>query len=149
MFKKKIEILSARIKNFRGIRKMSSYKGKKVFSKSGEYGGRIRDVILKNDVMAGVIVNGKRKLFIDKEYFSSDTDDVVMLSIDPVTNIIGKQVFDADGKKIGRVIDVDRNTTSNTFSSLVVKKGLISKPINIPKEHIDILRKNVILKKKY
>ena len=72
-----------------------------------------------------------------------------MLKIEPVTNLIGKQVFDAVGKRIGSVSDVKRKTKSNNYTDLIVKKAIYRKAIAVPKKDIDVAKKNIILKKEY
>ena len=72
-----------------------------------------------------------------------------MLAIDPVVEFIGKHVFDSEGKNIGKVISLERKTSANTFASLVVRKNFYSKPINVPKEDINVFKENIILKRTY
>ena len=60
--------------------------------------------------------------------------------------MIGKQVFDADGKKLGRVKSVQRKGNANDFESVVVKRHFFSRGIAVPKSDIDVSKKNIILK---
>jgi sporulation protein YlmC with PRC-barrel domain len=149
MARKNAEIISTKVKNLDRLGDFSSYMGRKVFSKSGHYVGKVYDIITQNKCMVGVLVRGKLKIFIDKEYFMSDTPKAIMLSIDPVTNLLGKQVFDAIGKRIGKVSALERRGNSNVFSSLIVKKRAYSKPFVVPKKDIDTFKDNVILKKEH
>ena len=70
----------------------------------------------------------------------------VMLTIDSVLLLKGKVVFDSQGKKVGKVVDVIRPTNSNNFTDIVVKEKLWSKPKKIPKEKLAVYKKNIILK---
>jgi sporulation protein YlmC with PRC-barrel domain len=144
MFSRKIEVISSKTKKLEGTNTFSSYIGKKVYSKSGILLGAVRDVIMKNDIMLGVLV---KRVFIGKEFFKSYTADAIMLRIDPVTNLVGKQVFDSTGKRVGKVVELKRKGTGNSYTELRVKKNLYSKSIFIPKKDIKIAKKNVILKK--
>ena len=149
MFKKKIDVISAKVDNLSGLVSTKSYFGKKVVSKSGITLGKVTDVVLKNTVLQGVLLNGKYKLFVDKDYFSSDLGEAIMLSIDPVIMMKGKLVFDAQGRKLGKVIDLDKNSNANTFNALIVKKSIFKKAFLIPKEEIVASKGNIILNKMY
>lgn len=149
MFKKPIHLFSKKIKSLEGSVKSSSYLGKKVFSKFGQYVGRVYDVVLEKGFMVGVMIKGKKRLFIGVEFFDSQFDKGIMLSIDPVTLIIGKKVYDSVGKLVGKVVDVDRNTASNTFHALIVKKGLFFKPFIIPASDVVESKHNVLLNKSF
>jgi len=144
MFSKKIEVISTKTKKLEGTNSFSSYIGKKVYSKSGELVGSVKDVVMKNDIMLGVIV---KKIFIGKEFFKSYTEDAIMLGIDLITNLLGKQVFDSTGKRIGKVVELKRRGTGNSYNELRVKKNIYSRSAFINKKDIKIAKKNVILKK--
>lgn len=103
----------------------------------------------KDDVIKGILVSslGKR-VFIGKEYISEAAENSVMLSIDPVILLRGKRVFDADGRDMGKVIDVECTTNANTYASLKVRKG-IRKAQSIPASQVDVARHNIILNTSY
>lgn len=149
MFGKDMEFLSSKVEAIKDENKLSSYVGKKVFSKSGEYVGTVQDVVVNKDFVIGVICKGKMPVFIDKEFFESDSADAIMLKIEPVTSIIGKKVFDATGKKIGTVSDLDRKTNANAYNSLMVKKNALFKPFLIPKKDVAASKHSVLLKGEY
>lgn len=142
--KKKRTLLSTKVNDIEQMNFLSDYLGKKVFSVSGDKIGTIKDVVFENGVHKGFLLSNK--LFIDKEYFSKDYDHAMMLLIEPVTSIIGKLVFDVAGTKLGRVKDIERSNNANDYQSLLVKKNIFSKPLVIEKKHVDITKKNVILK---
>ena len=148
MFSKKIKIISNRFKKIDSLKKFSFYIGKKVYSKSGEYVGKIHDLLLKDDRFIGVLID-RRDVFIGREFFRGESADRIMLKIEPITNLVGKQVFDAAGKRIGSVSDVKRKSKTNNYTDLWVKKAIYRKAIAVPKKHIDIAKKNIILKKEY
>ena len=70
-----------------------------------------------------------------------------MLKIEPVTNLIGRQVFDSKGKRVGKVVEVIRKGTGNVYSELRVKKNIYSWSKHIPKKDIAVAKKSIILKK--
>ena len=144
MFGSKIQIVSSRTKKLEGTNSFSSYIGKQVYSKSGEMIGVVKDIIMKNDIMLGVIVH---KVFIGKEFFKSYTADAIMLKIDPVTNLIGKHVYDSAGDRVGKVVELKRKGTGNSFNELRVKRNIYTRSIFINKKDIQIAKKNVILKR--
>ncbi len=145
----KIRILSSKLKNINTKDKVTSYFGKKVLSKSGEYVGKVYDVILQKGSIIGYLVSGKVRIFIGKESIASQSEKTIMLKIEPVTNIIGKKVFDAAGKKIGSVFDLKRKSTANTYTDLKVRQAIYKKSFLIPKKEVRVSKKNVILDKVY
>ncbi|MFT4303930.1 MAG: PRC-barrel domain-containing protein [Candidatus Woesearchaeota archaeon] len=146
---KNLQILSKNFRNVDSMLNLRNYIRKKVFSSSGQYVGKVKDVYFQGSTLNGVLVKGKISLFVDKEYISSDTGESVMLSIEPVTSIMGKQVFDADGRNLGKVIALERKTNANSYVSLIIKRGLFRKNQVIPKEHIQVCSDNIILNKIY
>ena len=149
MLKKKIKSVSTKKKDTSSMESVRSYLGKKVISKSGNVVGKVFDVLFLGNTITGIIVVKKiSKLFLGKEFLNV-SEDAVMLSIDPVTALEGKRVFDADGKKMGKVKEVIRKGNTNTLSAIMIKKNFYSSAIKIPKDDIDISKKNIILKKVY
>jgi sporulation protein YlmC with PRC-barrel domain len=149
IFKKKIEVISNSLKNLEKIEKYSKYFGRKVYSKSGEFSGKVHDIGMKNQVFFGIFVKGKRRMFIEKKFISSDADGVIMLSIEPVINLLRKKVFDSNGKIIGKVIELERKNNSNNYEEIVVKKSFFRRSFKVPKKDIEAARQNVILNKAY
>lgn len=143
MKKKTTTILSSKQTTIEHMDFLSNYLGKKVFSQTGEKVGTIKDVVFEKGTHKGFLVSGD--LFIDKEYFSKEFEESMMLEINPVTLLIGKLVFDVDGKKVGKVIDIERTNNANDYKTILVKKNIFSKPIVIEKKEIDITKKNIIL----
>ncbi len=103
MFNSRVDIISKSVKDVENIKKSSSYIGKEVYSKSGEFVGKVYDIAMQNQCFTGIFISGRRKVLIEKGYIASDSDGVIMLNIEPVTNLIGKQVFDSSGKMIGKL----------------------------------------------
>jgi sporulation protein YlmC with PRC-barrel domain len=147
---KKLEAISTKGKDPLKMESFRSYIGKEVISKSGERIGKVHDLRFSGNSVTGIVVRRRlSRLFIDKEFIAGGSGGTIMLSIDPVTMMLGKQVFDADGKKMGKVSKVLRKGSSNTLTAVMVKKRMYSRGIKIPKEDIDVSKKNLILKKVY
>ncbi len=147
----RMKILSTKRKQPLKLDSFRDIIGKKVISKSGNSVGRVHDILLSGKGIAGIIASGRlrfSRLFIDEEFFGRVTN-AVMLSIDPVISLIGKQVFDADGKKLGKVVSLVRKGNENDFKAVVVKRRIYSKSVEIPKTDVDTFKKNIILKKVY
>ncbi len=142
-------LVSDNLGSLANTRLFSSYKGRKVFSKTGDLIGRVKDLVIEKNSLAGFKIGGKVSLIIGREFVATDTPEALLLSMDPVPLLVGKQVFDAKGRLLGVVSSLDRKTFGNTFSSLVVKRRFYSKPIVIPKDRIDVCEKNIILKKSW
>ena len=149
MFRKKTRVISNRFRKIDSLKKFSSYIGKIVYSKSGEHIGRIYDLLFSKDTFVGVLVKGKKDVFIGKEFFRGESDKSIILKIEPITNLIGKQVFDAIGKRVGIVKDIKRKTKSNNYTDLRIKKSIYRRSFYIPKKDIEVAKKNIILKKEY
>lgn len=145
----KLKIISTKKSDISKLEKLKSYIGKKVISKSGDKVGEVQDIVFSGPKIEGIIVSRKlSKIFVDLEYISMSKGNIMLL-VDPVIMLKGKLVFDADGKKLGKVFKVNRNSNANNFESLSVKKRIYSKVIKVPKEDIDTAKKNIILKKVY
>jgi len=135
------------------VSRMDSFRshiGKKIITKSGDSFGRVFDISFSGNTVAGIIAaRNLSKVFIGKEFVAGMTADSVMLSIDPVIMMIGKQVFDADGNKIGKVAKLVRKGSSNSYSAIIVKRKIYSKGIRVPRSDIETSKKNIILSKVY
>ncbi len=146
----KIKAILATKKDISKMEGFRSYLGKTVISKSGDKVGKVYDLAFSKSSMEGVIVARKlSKFFIDKKFLNAVSDKTVMLSINPVVMLLGKHVFDADGKKLGKVSGLVRKGSTNNFDALVVKKNIYSKQFKVPKVHIKVSKKNIILNKVY
>jgi len=147
---KEIEAIAPKKVDVGGMKKFRDYIGKKVISKSGGTVGRVFDIAFREKSVEGIIVMKRiSKLFIAREYVASMTSDAIMLSIDPSTMLVGRQVFDADGKKLGKVAKVLRKGMTNEIDAVIVRKNLYSKPLKISKQDIEACKKNILLKKMY
>ncbi len=146
LFKRKMNEIAEGKKDVSEMDSFRSYIGRKVIAKSGDNAGKIYDVLFKGREVCGIVVSRRAsKLFIARSFIADVSEKAVMLGITPVFMMLGKKVFDMDGKNLGRVVGVSRKGKSNAFDSIEVKKRFWSKKESIPKSEIDVAKKGVIL----
>lgn len=128
---------------------LQSVLGKKVYSKSGEYVGKIIDVLAHKRTISAVHVKKPRtECMLDVNFIQSESQKTIMLSIDPVVLLLRKTVYDKAGKKLGKVIDIVKKG-ENDPKELIVKKSIFSRPITVSGSDIDVAKANILLKKTY
>jgi len=150
MTRKKLKAISSKNVDISKLDSFRSWVGKKVISKSGDIIGKVQDFRFTKNTIAGIIVMKRfSRIFIGNEFINGVSNEAVVLSIDPVTMLVGKKAFDVDGKEMGKVVKLIRKGDSNTFEGLIVKAKIYSKGIKIPKNDVDISKKSIILKKSY
>jgi sporulation protein YlmC with PRC-barrel domain len=142
------ESIFSKPNDFQDVKTYSNYKCKKVIGKQGGKLGRVKDILIKDHKIIGLVISKWfKKHYIGSEFIEFMTKRTIKLSIEPVILNLGKKVFDLDGKYVGKVIDIIRHPQKNEFSELVVRKRFFSKKILINKSHIEVNDKNIILKK--
>lgn len=143
---KQIKHKSANVNQVININKII---GKKILSKDGEKLGTIGNVYIHPAKLTieGIEVCGAWACgeYMGKDYIKSLTSDGAVLSIIPFYRIRGKKVYDKNGKKIGKVKNINRSKKTNSVVSLVVGRGLMKKDIVINKNEIGNIGKNVVL----
>jgi len=123
--------------------KLKDVVGKKVISASGQVVGTVKDIAYDMNRVIGLMVGD---VLIGKEYIDTMNADSVILKVNPVTSLIGKLVFDKDGKKLGKVIKTNRATTANDFTDVMVKKNTFTRAVKITKAEMEVVGKNIILR---
>jgi len=136
-----MEIIST--SNITQYHKLSKAIGKKVISANGQDLGKVKDIAYDLNKVIGIFVDD---VLIGREYIERLDTDSVILKVTPVTSLVGKMVFDKDGKKIGRVIKINRSGPQNDFVDVMVRKSPLSKTIRITKQEMEVISKNIILK---
>lgn len=129
---------------------LSKIVGKKVIAQNGEVVGRVKEVAFDLNRIIGFIVQGKigvGQMLVDVHYVEQYHEDSVILKISPVTSLIGKIVFDSDGKRVGRIKELVRAGTANDFTDLMVSRGAFRKAQKVPKSDMQVVGKNIILNK--
>ena len=143
----KMEAIAGNAKKPEKMDSFRKYIGRKVISKSGDNVGKVHDFLFTKGNVEGIVISrGLSSFFIERKFVNVASDDDVMISINTVLMHVGKQVFDADGKKLGKVVDIVRKGNTNNFDALIVRRKL--RKTKIPKSDIDVSKKNIILKKK-
>ncbi len=127
--------------------------GKRVLSKDAELLGFVKDIIVKDFQIKGILISRRFRLslrssttfylYIDRMYFDTFTEEAVILNIVPVTSLIGLPVLDRNGRKLGIVSHVVRHDTKNEFESFIVRKGFKEKKYMA--SDIDKISENIIL----
>ncbi len=142
-----METISTKTRNTKDFRGYFSYFWKRVASRSGENAGRVIDILLSTEDVAGLVVLWKsRTFFLDMEFVENTSGRLIMLNIDPVYLHLGKNVFDKSGRRLGKVVHLMRNGSENEFQAVEIKKSFFAKPIAVRADQIEISRKNIILK---
>lgn len=140
-------VLSSRKTDINLEQTVLNLKGKRVLGKNGEVIGKVKDIVISDNKIEGILAkNHGKKIFIELQYIDQLFNDSVMLKIDPVTRFLGMKVFDAEGRNLGKVVDFTRIGKSNAIQKIIVKKGIIGKQKSIPASHIETSKKNIILK---
>lgn len=149
MINVKVKIISTKKSVISDNHRLTKYLFKNVFTKEGEKIGRITQIIFDKEIIQGIIISKGlffKKIFVDMEYVSKFTGDSVILNITPILLIVGKQVFDDEGKIVGKVKRVVRKTNDNGYDHIVIKNGLFSKEKIVHPKDVIILKKNIRLK---
>ena len=148
--KKKITQISAKEYDLEEEFKLKVIIGKRVIANDGQELGKVRDVVIKDFNVIGVIFskNVGQKYFVDSVHIHSLTPEAVILKIKPYTSLIGLEVLDKNGKILGKVKHVERENTSNNLSGFTVKVGFFKKT-TFKASDIDIISDRLILNKEY
>jgi sporulation protein YlmC with PRC-barrel domain len=149
MVLKKIEIISDNFKDDSELELLDSYVGKQVYSKSGENIGIVKELVTHKDKIKGIIVHGKKDFFIDKEKFKLNEHEVIILKLDPIFALIGKKVYDVEGRELGIVQDFKRSNLKNEFISMSISRNLLKKNLIIKRVEIESYGNSIILNKEY
>ena len=127
---------------------IKSVLGKRVLAANNEHTGRVKDVICSTNKIEGIIVDGKSfTVFIDFGHIRDLYSKSVFLKIDPIVRYLGMTVFDEEGKRLGKVVELEQEQNTNELKNIIIRKGILSKKQSISVKRIDTDKKNIILKK--
>src|SRR3989344_8167251 len=106
----------------------SSVLGAKVVSKGGSVLGTVSALWIHPSELRIEGISVAKGFFregdyVGRNYLESVNRDGAMLKINPVTEFVGHEVFDPDGKRVGKVKSVERANDSNNIVSIVVSRG--------------------------
>ncbi len=124
---------------------------KNILSKSGKKSGNLVGFKFYSNQIISVQLFIKWKLVsIDSKYIRNwenlTKSKSLILNIDPIHTIIGLQVYDQDGKNLGRVCSIEQIGFYNDFESFKYKKKFYLPSKKIYKNQILTIKKNIILK---
>jgi sporulation protein YlmC with PRC-barrel domain len=125
--------------------------GKDVIDSQGEFLGVVESIYIDPETIeiSGISVdNGllKKGLLIGKTYIRNVAPHAVFLKIQPLFNLKGMLVFDMDGKKIGKIEEVQLKENKNELQNLIVRSS--NGKLAIPGDCIEHVGDNVFINKK-
>jgi len=125
---------------------VSEIVGSKVLAKNGRRIGRVRAVHIHPTKLTveGIWVGNE---YIGSDYVDSLTDEGVVLSITPLDKMIGLKVYNSNGKKVGKVVEIERSKKTNNFKSIAVSCGLLKDPMMVDRDFVKDIGHNIILNK--
>ncbi|MFT4310653.1 MAG: PRC-barrel domain-containing protein [Candidatus Woesearchaeota archaeon] len=124
--------------------------GKDVIDTEGSFIGVVDKVFLDKQTLEFSAISVDKGLFVSgltigREYIDKVTKYAVLLTIVPVHNVRGKQVFDCDGKLLGFVYDIILVDQKNTVNTLIVKTNAFSKKTHIDAQYIKEVGEAIML----
>lgn len=126
--------------------------GKEVIDVEGEFIGVAEKLHIDPTLVeiVGISIDKgflKKGLIVGKDYIDRVTPHAIFLKISPSYKLKGMIVFDSEGKKIGNVIQIELNNSTNRVKNLLVRTG-VSKKVFIDAGYIDRVGENIILNEK-
>lgn len=127
--------------------------GSTVLSRRGRIVGKVTQVEMSKKEMRveGVVVRKPysiKKLYIGRKYFEKLSDESIILNIEPSTLLKRRKVISFEGKKIGKIGEIERYENTNKIKMLRVRTNF-GKKFNISPENIKYFGKTLILKEDY
>jgi sporulation protein YlmC with PRC-barrel domain len=125
--------------------------GKKVLTNDGKKIGKVKSVHLHPSdlTIEGIKVDPgwfEADHYVGENYIEKMTDDAVILNMTPVTEYLGMEVHDSDGKKVGTVKAVNRSKKTNKLMSIVVKQDEGEEDFHVSSDYISAIGHSVMLK---
>lgn len=125
------------------------YLTKKVYTLSGNKLGTVKDILFANGKITSLLIKGRNENIIDFKHIKPEINDRIMLSIDPISLLLGKTVFDKEGKKLGKVKSINQIDNKNEFTEMTVKRNIFTRSQIIKAAEIETLKENIILNTEY
>lgn len=130
--------------------KLKEILGKKVITYKGVVIGKVSDIAFTRKKVLGFYISGVfKRYFVSLDYVDAFSGESLMLTIDPVTRLKGKLVFDKDGEKLGKVVEIKRPSFENKITEILVRKNIFTKPFVISSADLEVVDKNIILNKTF
>jgi len=131
--------------------KMQALLGKKVMDSAGKEIGSVTEIRLDPQTLNLDGIELDRGFFgtytfIGRKYIASLTEEGAVLNMSPAADYKGLKVFDANGKDVGTVKEVQTEGTTNDISALVVETGLLKDDVVFSKSDVMGVGESVMLK---
>jgi len=128
--------------------------GKNVISRDGRRLGTIQAIHIHPTDLTVEGIRVKRGMlqtddYIGREYIQSLTQSGAVLKILPVKEMMGLDVFDMNGRKVGKIKAISRSKKTNSIVSFTVERGFRKKDAEFSGKDIKEVGKGVILKVPY
>ena len=128
--------------------------GKNVISRDGRRLGTIQAIHIHPTDLTVEGIRVKRGMlqtddYIGREYIQSLTQSGAVLKILPVKEMMGLDVFDMNGRKVGKIKAISRSKKTNVVVSFTVERGFRKKDAEFSGKDIREVGKGVILKVQY
>jgi len=125
--------------------------GKRVLSEGGSIVGYVSEIRInpKGFELEGIVVERRFEypIYIGKSYFSTLSNYSVILNTELSILIKGRKVLTINGKKLGRVTQVNRKGTTNEIESIIVSS--LFRKYQIPISEIKQMGDSILIKCSY
>jgi sporulation protein YlmC with PRC-barrel domain len=130
---------------------ISKVLGKNVISRDGKRLGTIQSVHIHPTSLMVEGIRVRRGLlrtddYIGRDYIQSLTHSGAVLKIVPVKDVMGLVVYDANGRRIGKVKSITRSKKTNFIVSITVERGFMKEDAQFSGKDIREVGKGIILR---
>ncbi|MBI2572388.1 PRC-barrel domain-containing protein [Candidatus Woesearchaeota archaeon] len=137
-------------KSKNGLLVTKDIEGKKVIDRSGKEIGVVKAIHIDPITLHVEGITISKGLFNDSDYVGSEyitaiTNKAALLSIVPITEYLGKKVFDSKGNELGKVKEIHRTNKTNNVLSITVDRGFLKQDLVVGDHAIDSIGENIRL----
>jgi sporulation protein YlmC with PRC-barrel domain len=130
---------------------ITAIKGNRVLAPNGDNIGEIDSLYIHPRTLQlhGLKVSKgifKTDYYVSRGNIEYITKDAAMLRVTPVEEFKGLVVFDAEGKRVGKVKEIRTHGRSNEIDKVVIDRGMIRKDLVVDMEEIAGIGRSVLLK---
>lgn len=141
------DIMSTKLSDTVKMATADKFTGKRVVDREGILYGKVKHVHINQDTLkvSGVTVHQGflRDYFLGDDYIDKFTEKTLLLNTSPIRTHVG--VVDIDGRKIGKVTKIHKNTQTGDLESITVRYGLVHNKI-VSKSEIWGIGEKIILR---
>ena len=132
--------------------KVNELKGKKVMALNGKEVGKIMEVRLDPTSLNLDGIEMDRGFFgldtfVGRNYIESLSMDGAVLNMTPVSDYKGLNVFDSNGKEVGKVKEIRTEGRTNNISAIVVGTGMLKNDAIFSKSDVKSVGESIMLNK--